>query len=117
MKSVVPPRCVVIFLVLFSGLISPRLAPAASGKRVAVHIGGQSGRSHRTHAMQIVNRVRLYRRRHGALASWAYYWLVVANQMSRVPRGRRESWHAVVALLKPGRRPAELGCSGRRMPR
>jgi N-acetylglucosaminyl-diphospho-decaprenol L-rhamnosyltransferase len=86
-------------------------------RSVAVHIGGQSGRSHRTHAMQIVNRVRLYRRRHGALASWAYYWLVVANQMSRVPRGRRESWHAVVALLKPGRRPAELGCSGRRMPR
>jgi N-acetylglucosaminyl-diphospho-decaprenol L-rhamnosyltransferase len=67
--------------------------------------------------MQIVNRVRLYRRRHGALASWAYYWLVVANQMSRVPRGRTESWHAVVALLRPGRRPAELGCSGRRMPR
>jgi len=86
-------------------------------RSVAVHIGGQSGRSHRTHAMQIVNRVRLYRRRHGALASWAYYWIVVANQMSRVPRGRRESWHAVVALLRPGRRPAELGCSDRRMPR
>jgi len=86
-------------------------------RSVAVHIGGQSGRNHRTHAMQIVNRVRLYRRRHGVLASWAYYWLVVANQMSRVPRGRRESWHAVVALLRPERRPAELGCSGRRMPR
>jgi len=86
-------------------------------RSVAVHIGGQSGRSHRTHAMQIVNRVRLYRRRHGALASWVYYWLVVANQMSRVPRGRRESWHAVVALLRPRRRPAELGCSGGRMPR
>jgi N-acetylglucosaminyl-diphospho-decaprenol L-rhamnosyltransferase len=86
-------------------------------RAVAVHIGGQSGRNQRTYAMQIVNRVRLYRRRHGALASWAYYWLVVANQMSRVPRGRRESWHAVVALLRPGLRPAELGCSERRMPR
>lgn len=86
-------------------------------RAVAVHIGGGSGRSYRTHAMQMVNRVRLYRRRHGALASWAYYWLIVANQMSRVPRGRRESWHAVVALLRPGRRPTELGCSGRRMPR
>jgi N-acetylglucosaminyl-diphospho-decaprenol L-rhamnosyltransferase len=83
---------------------------------VAVHIGGQSGRSHRTHAMQIVNRVRLYRRRHGALASWAYYWLVVANQMSRAARGRRESWHAAVALLSLRRRPAELGCSGSRLP-
>ena len=86
-------------------------------RSVAVHIGGQSGRSHRTHVMQIVNRVRLYRRRHGALASWAYYWLVVANQISRVPRGRRESWHAVMALLRPARRPPELGCSGTRMPR
>jgi N-acetylglucosaminyl-diphospho-decaprenol L-rhamnosyltransferase len=86
-------------------------------RSVAVHIGGQSGRSHRTHAMQIVNRVRLYRRRHGALASWAYYWLIVANQMSKVPRGRPECWHAVVALLRPGRRPAELGCPGGRMPR
>jgi GT2 family glycosyltransferase len=86
-------------------------------RSVAVHIGGQSGRSHRTHAMQIVNRVRLYRRRHGGLASWVYYWLVVANQLSRVPRGRRESWHAVVALLRPRRRPAELGCSSGRMPR
>ena len=86
-------------------------------RSVAVHIGGQSGRSHRTHAMQIVNRVRLYRRRHGALASWAYYWLIVANQMSKVPRGRRECWHAVVALLRPERRPAELGCPGGRMPR
>jgi N-acetylglucosaminyl-diphospho-decaprenol L-rhamnosyltransferase len=84
---------------------------------VAVHIGGQSGRSHRTHAMQIVNRVRLYRRRHGALASWFYYCFIAANQLSRVPRGHRESWHAVVALLRPRRRPVELGCSGGRMPR
>lgn len=84
---------------------------------VAVHIGGQSGRSHRTHAMQMVNRVRLYRRRHGALASWVYYWLIVANQMSRAARGRPESWHAAMALLSPRRRPAELGCSDGRMPR
>lgn len=86
-------------------------------RAVAVHIGGQSGRSHATHAMQIVNRVRLYRRRHGALASWCYYWLAVANELSRVPRGHRESWSAAVALLMPARRPAELGCSGPLMPR
>jgi GT2 family glycosyltransferase len=86
-------------------------------RSVAVHIGGQSGRSHRTHAMQIVNRVRLYRRRHGVAASWAYYWLVVAGQLSKAARGQRESWHAAVALLMPGRRPAELGCSATRLPR
>ncbi|HEY4854882.1 MAG TPA: glycosyltransferase family 2 protein [Streptosporangiaceae bacterium] len=86
-------------------------------RAVAVHIGGQSGRTHRTHAMQIVNRVRLYRRRHGALASWCYYWLAVANELSRVPRGHPESWSGALALLRPTRRPGELGCSSQRMPR
>jgi N-acetylglucosaminyl-diphospho-decaprenol L-rhamnosyltransferase len=86
-------------------------------RAVAVHIGGQSGRTHRTHAMQIVNRVRLYRRRHGALASWCYYWLTVANELSRLPRRHPESWSGALALLRPARRPGELGCSGQRMPR
>ena len=84
---------------------------------VAVHIGGQSGRSYATHAMQVVNRVRLYRRRHSAIASWCYYSLMVANQLSKVTRGRRESWSAAIALLWPPRRPEQLGCSGRLMPR
>jgi N-acetylglucosaminyl-diphospho-decaprenol L-rhamnosyltransferase len=86
-------------------------------RAVAVHIGGQSGRDHRTHAMQVINRVRLYRRRHGVLASWCYYWLAVANGISKAPRGRPEAWSAAMALLCPARRPGELGCSGSRMPR
>jgi N-acetylglucosaminyl-diphospho-decaprenol L-rhamnosyltransferase len=86
-------------------------------RSVATHIGGQSGRDHRTHAMQVINRVRLYRRRHGSVASWCYYWLSVANQLTRVPRGQHECWFAVTALLVPSRRPAELGCCTRRMPR
>jgi N-acetylglucosaminyl-diphospho-decaprenol L-rhamnosyltransferase len=86
-------------------------------RSVATHIGGQSGRDHRTHAMQVINRVRLYRRRHGALASWCYFAVTAASQLSRVPRGHPESWFAVRALLRPARRPAELGCSARRMPR
>ena len=84
---------------------------------VAVHIGGQSGRDHRTHAMQIVNRVRLYRRRHGAAASWCYYWLTVASELSWLARGHRQSWSAVTAILRPSRRPPELACGGRIMPR
>lgn len=83
---------------------------------VAVHLEGQSGRNHRTHSMRTVNRVRLYRRRHGTLASWCYYWLVVVNEFSWVLRGRRESWSAVITVLVPSRRPPELGCSERRMP-
>jgi N-acetylglucosaminyl-diphospho-decaprenol L-rhamnosyltransferase len=86
-------------------------------RAVAVHIGGQSGRSHRTRAMQVINRVRLYRRRRGTLASWCYYWVTAANELSRVPRGHRESWPAVLALLRPSLRPGELGCSRGRMPR
>lgn len=86
-------------------------------RSIAVHIGGQSGRSHRTHAMQIVNRVRLYRRRHGLVASWCYYWLAVANEFSRVIRRHPESWSAVTALLRPSLRPGELRCSDGIMPR
>jgi N-acetylglucosaminyl-diphospho-decaprenol L-rhamnosyltransferase len=95
-----------------AGLLT-RYEPAS----VATHIGGQSGRDHRTHAMQVINRVRLYRRRHGALASWCYYGLAVASQLTRVPRGHPESWFAVRALLMPALRPGELGCARRRMPR
>ncbi len=84
---------------------------------VATHIGGQSGRDAITHSMQIVNRVRLYRRRHGTLASWCYYIVSIANQLSRIPRGHPESWRAVVALLSPARRPASLRCSDRLVPR
>ena len=83
---------------------------------VAVHLGGESGRSTTTHTMQIVNRVRLYRRHHGAIASWAYYWLTVASELSWVARGHRHSWSAIVALLRPGKRPASLGCSDRLLP-
>jgi GT2 family glycosyltransferase len=85
-------------------------------RAVAVHLEGQSGRSQRTHSMRTINRVRLYRRRHGILASWCYYWLIVANELSWVLRGRRESWPAVMAVLVPSRRPPELGCSERLMP-
>ena len=86
-------------------------------RAVAVHIGGQSGRSYATHVMQVVNRVRLYRRRHSAIASWCYYSLTLANQFSKAPRGRRESWAAAIALLWPPLRPEQLGCYCRLIPR
>jgi N-acetylglucosaminyl-diphospho-decaprenol L-rhamnosyltransferase len=85
-------------------------------RSVAVHIGGQSGRDRRTHVMQIVNRVRLYRRRHGALASWCYYWLTIASELSWVARGHRQSWSSVRAMLRPSWRPQELRCGDHRMP-
>jgi N-acetylglucosaminyl-diphospho-decaprenol L-rhamnosyltransferase len=86
-------------------------------RSVAVHIGGGSGRNRMTHAMQIVNRVRLYRRRHGAFASWCYYGLTIVSEFSWVIRGHRESLFSITALLRPASRPRELGCSGHIMPR
>ena len=86
-------------------------------RSVAIHIGGGSGRNDRTHAMLAVNRVRLYRRRHGPLASWCYYWLTVAGELARWVRGSAHARFAVLVLLWPWLRPGELGCSGRWMPR
>lgn len=83
---------------------------------VAVHIGGQSGQSARIHAMQIVNRVRLYRRRHSAVTSVLYLLLAVACEASWLLRGKRRSLTAVRALLVPRTRPNELGCSDRLLP-
>lgn len=85
-------------------------------RSIAVHIGGQSGRSKVTHAMQVVNRVRLYRRRHSVLASWCYYVLILGGEVKRVLRGNRASRFAMAALLRPSLRPEQLGCSRRILP-
>ncbi len=93
------------------------LLTAYEPRSVAVHIGGQSGQSEQIHAMQIVNRVRLYRRRNGVLASWCYYGLTVLSQITWLMRGQQESRFIVAALLRPSLRPAQLGCSDRILPR
>lgn len=84
---------------------------------VVTHIGGQSGQSPRIHAMQVINRVRFYRRRHRTLASWAYFLATLASETSWLLRGRARSGTALAGLLFPWRRPEELGCSHRFMPR
>ena len=84
---------------------------------VVVHIGGQSGRNDKTHAMQMINRVRLYRRRNGMVASWCYYCLTIASEFSWLARGQRQSRFAILGLLRPSKRPPELGCSRRLVPR
>lgn len=90
-----------------------RYEPAAR----AVHIGGQSGQSAQIHAMQIVNRVRLFRRRHRVVPSLLYLLLAVASEASWLVRGNRESSTAITALLVPRTRPHELGCSAGLLPR
>jgi GT2 family glycosyltransferase len=85
-------------------------------RAVAYHVGGASGQNARTHVMQIVNRVRMHRRRYGALSSWCYYWATIASAATWLMRGHRHSWPAIVALLLPSRRPVELGCGDKLMP-
>lgn len=82
----------------------------------AMHIGGGSGQTGATHAMQIVNRVRLYRRRHGDVRAWLYLGLTVLSEVTWVARGHRHSWTAVVALVRPSRRPEELRCGAGILP-
>jgi N-acetylglucosaminyl-diphospho-decaprenol L-rhamnosyltransferase len=83
---------------------------------VVTHLGGESGTSKIIHAMMVVNRVRLYRRRHRFLPGMCYYCLSIASELSWLARGHAESWHAVVCLLRPACRPAELGCSSGLLP-
>lgn len=90
-----------------------RFCPSAT----ATHIGGASGQSAATHAMEATNRVRLYRRRHGRLASTAYLMLSVAAELSWWARGNKHSPAAVRALLSPAHRPPQLGTSDRLLPR
>lgn len=84
---------------------------------VATHIGGASGQSERTQTMQIINRVRLYARRHRAFPAACYFALVVLSEASRIARGNRESRTVLRALLMPSRRPQQLNCSGSFIPR
>jgi N-acetylglucosaminyl-diphospho-decaprenol L-rhamnosyltransferase len=84
---------------------------------VAIHIGAQSGQSKQTHAMQVVNRVRLYRRRHNIIAAWAYFALTILSESTWILRGQPQSRYAIAALLRPKLRPAVLGCSDQLMPR
>jgi GT2 family glycosyltransferase len=76
---------------------------------VAEHIGGSSGRSGTTHAMQMVNRVRLYTRRQGLLLGVAYHVLALGREGLKAAAGSERSKASFTALLRPSRRPPELG--------
>ena len=67
-------------------------------------------------AMQAINRVRLYRRYHGYIATWCYYWLTVAIELFWGFKGYSPSRYAAAALLRPRLRPAELRCSRSLLP-
>ena len=83
----------------------------------AVHVGAGSGQTPNTHAMQIVNRVRLYARLHPMPLAVAYYVLTILSELSWVARGSRKSRTSLVALIRPSRRPREIDAGRTLIPR
>ncbi|GAA2878138.1 glycosyltransferase family 2 protein [Nonomuraea rubra] len=71
---------------------------------VIEHIGGDSGVNPMLASMLVVNKVRLYRRRHGPVRGTAYYLAVLAGEAVRALAGRRTSRASVAALVRPSRR-------------
>ncbi|WP_432986466.1 glycosyltransferase family 2 protein [Dactylosporangium sp. CA-233914] len=76
-------------------------APAA----VVEHIGGDSGVNPTLAALLTVNKVKLFRRRRGALAGSAYYGAVLLGESVRAVSGRRIAKASVAALMHPSNPP------------
>jgi GT2 family glycosyltransferase/glycosyltransferase involved in cell wall biosynthesis len=81
-----------------------RLQPRAE----AVHIGGEMTSSPRLWAMQAWNRVRLYRARHGRLASSVFRAGVVVNEALRAVRGSAVHRAGLASVLFASARPPEV---------
>ena len=81
-----------------------------------VHLEGRSGRSATTYAMQEVNRVRLYRRRHGAVKGTIFLLALAVRHLTRYLAGDAYGRPVAKALLMPSGRPAALHCSSRWLP-
>ncbi len=75
---------------------------------VVAHTGGDQGTSPMLAKLAVVNRVRLFRRRHGVLHAAAFFAVVTAGEGIRALLGRRVSRGSFVALVRPSRRVREL---------
>lgn len=73
------------------------LAPQAH----AIHLEGGSGISNRLWVLQVTNRIRLFRRRHGRLATALYWLATLIREGSRSLLGRSNSRADTRALLRP----------------
>ncbi|MGR6318707.1 glycosyltransferase family 2 protein [Micromonospora soli] len=81
-----------------AGLVT-RFVPEAR----AVHLEGDSRHSPRLWALLTLNRVRLYRRRHGLPRTAAYWFVLLAREASRALLGRQTSRAAARDLLRPAK--------------
>lgn len=73
-----------------------RYTPAAA----AVHLGGEAPSSPQLWGRLVSNRVRLFARRHGPVATAAYWGAVTAGEAARAAAGRARSRAALAALLR-----------------
>lgn len=67
---------------------------------VVTHPGGEMSRSPWLWSILAVNRTKLYRKRHGPIASAAYWTVVVVNEAARAALGRPTHRAALRALLR-----------------
>jgi GT2 family glycosyltransferase len=81
-----------------AGLVT-RYVPTAR----AVHLEGDSRRSPALWTLLTLNRVRLFRRRHGPVPAAAFWGALVLREGSRALLGQPTSRSAVRALLRPSR--------------
>lgn len=76
-----------------------RFVPSAQ----AIHLEGGSGSSPQLWALLVVNRVRLYRRRNGAVLGIGFWAATLFREATRAALGRSRNRAAVKALLSPTR--------------
>jgi GT2 family glycosyltransferase len=79
--------------------LATRFTPAAR----AVHLEGDSKVSPGLWTLLTLNKVRLYRRRHNAVATAAFWAALVLREASRAALGKQPSRRATRALLSPAR--------------
>jgi N-acetylglucosaminyl-diphospho-decaprenol L-rhamnosyltransferase len=69
----------------------------------AVHLGGESRRSPGLWTILTLNKLRLYRRRHGRVRAWGFWAALLLREASRAAMGKGTSRAAARALLSPTR--------------
>jgi N-acetylglucosaminyl-diphospho-decaprenol L-rhamnosyltransferase len=79
--------------------LATRYVPSAR----AIHLGGQSRVSPPLWTLLTLNRVRLFRRRHGRVRTAAFWGASLLREVSRAALGKRPSRAAARALLSPAR--------------
>jgi GT2 family glycosyltransferase len=74
---------------------------------IVLHPGGDY-HNQRLHRMLVWNKVRLYRRRHGATRTMAYRLLLLLGEAARATAGRKKHRAGIGVLLWPSSRPPEV---------